>query len=354
MYLKYYNKVIDGILTIIPSNEISFDDEVLNYNFPPSKSQKLKTVMGFNKHCVVQDNVSVSDLFITGFEYLFENKLLDKSDIDSIVLVTQTPDYILPPTSNIIQGKLGLKQDMICIDINQGCAGYIIGLIQAFMFLDQENINTVALLNGDVLSKRVSKNDRNSYPLTGDAASITVVKKSQFKSIISGYVKMDGTKADSLIIPAGGFKLKSSKETSVLKEDETGNLRSLDHLIMKGDDVFNFVNREVPPMIEDTLKFAGITKEDIDYYMFHQPNKFLLTKLADKLGIPQNKMPNNIVENFGNSSGVTIPMNISFNLGDSLLDRTLNLCLSGFGVGLTWATLVLKVGNLRYNKIIRF
>jgi 3-oxoacyl-[acyl-carrier-protein] synthase-3 len=354
MNLKYFNKKIEGIITIIPSNEVFFDDEIENYNFSTSKSLKLKMAMGFEKHCIVEDNICISDLLIKGFVHLFDNNLLKKEDIDALILVTQTPDYILPPTSNIIQGKLGLKHSMICLDINQGCAGYIIGLTQAFMLLDQENINTVALLNADVLSKRVSKNDRNSYPLTGDAASITIVKKSEVKSTITGFIKMDGSGADSLIIPAGGFKLKSSADTAVLIEDNSGNFRSLDHLTMKGDDIFNFVNREVPPMIDEVLTYAGKSKEDIDFYMFHQPNKFLLTKLADKLKIPYNKMPSNIVANFGNSSGVTIPTNITFNLGDKLLNNSFNLCLAGFGVGLTWAALILDMGYLKFNKIIRF
>jgi 3-oxoacyl-[acyl-carrier-protein] synthase-3 len=137
-------------------------------------------------------------------------------------------------------------------------------------------------------------------------------------------------------------------------EDTAGNFRSLDNLVMKGDEVFNFVQREVPPMIEDLLFKADRSKDEVDYYMFHQPNKFMLNKLADKLGVPREKMPSNIVENFGNASGVTIPIAISYNLGGKLTKESFLLCMAGFGVGLTWASLLIQVGNLKFNEIIYY
>ncbi len=354
MNLSYKNKSIEGILTIIPQKEVSFEDEMHNYNFPIEKSRKLKLAMGYDKHCIVEDNVCSSDLVVFGLEYLFKNNLLNKDELDALVVVTQTPDYIMPPTSNVVQGRLGLKTDMICLDINQGCSGYIIGLIQAFMLLDQPEIKKVAVLNVDVLSKKVSRQDRNSFPLTGDGASVTIVVNSDENKIINGFIKMDGTSYDSLIIPAGGSKLPSSAETGILDEDKAGNFRSLDNLVMKGDEVFLFVQKEVPLMIDELMEASAFTKNDVDYFMFHQPNRFMLQKLAEKMKIPFEKMPNNIVANFGNSSGVTIPTNISFNLGAKLENSMQKICMAGFGVGLTWASLLMDVGNLRYNKIIRY
>jgi 3-oxoacyl-[acyl-carrier-protein] synthase III len=354
MNFKFANKRISGILTILPEHEVRFDDEMHNYNFSEAKSLKLKLTMGYNTHRVVEDGVCVSDLCSHGLEYLFSNNLLSKQEIDAIVLVTQSPDYFMPPTSNVIQGRLGLKEDMICMDINQGCAGYIVGLFQAFLLLEQDQINKVVLLNADVLSRKVSKRDRNSNPLIGDAASITVIDKSDIPNEIFGNLKMNGTKYDTLIIPAGGFKTPSTSETGVLVSDAAGNFRSLDHLVMRGDEVFNFVQSEVPPMIEDILKVAGKNREEIDYYMFHQPNKFMLNKLADKLGVPREKMPSNVVENFGNASGVSIPTAISYNLHDLLKENSYLMCLAGFGVGLTWASVLLRLENLKYNEIIYY
>ncbi len=354
MNLTFRDKAITGIITILPSKEVKFEDEMENYNFSTAKSLKLKIAMGYNTHRIVEENVSTSDLCIQGLNYLFENNYLQKDDIDALILITQSPDYFMPPTSNVIQGKLGLKNDMICFDINQGCAGYIIGLIQAFMLLDQDEINKVVLLNADIISRKVSKRDRNSNPLIGDGASVTIVEKSVKPNIIYGFLKMDGGGYDVLMIPAGGFKLPSSPETAIMNEDAAGNFRSLDHLVMKGDDVFNFVQREVPPMIEHLLDIAKINKQEVDYYMFHQPNKFMLNKLADKMEVPREKMPSNIVEKFGNASGVSIPTAITYNLGKKLTKKAYLICLSGFGVGLTWASIILNIKNLDFCEIIDY
>lgn len=354
MNLKFLNKRISGILTVLPENEIKFDDEIENYSFSASQSMKLKLIMGYNKRRIIKEGTSASDLCVFGLNYLFENKLLNKEDIDALVLVTQSPDHFMPPTSHIIHGELGLKQDVVCMDINQGCSGYVIGLNQAFMLLEQDAINKVVLLNADILSRKVSKNDRNNNPQIGDGASITIVEKGITNKPIYGTVKTDGSGADALIIPAGGFKLPSSPETSVLNKDESGNIRSLDHLVMKGDDVFNFVQREVPPMIETLLESASRNSEDVDYFIFHQPNKFMLNKLASKMGIPEEKMPNNIVENFGNSSSVTIPTTITFNLGEKLLKESYFICMAGYGVGLSWASLLLELENLTFCEMINF
>jgi len=354
MNLKFQNKKITGILTILPENEINFDDEIDNYNFSRGQTMKLKLIMGYDKRRIVKKGTTISDLCIFGMNYLFEKNLLKKDDIDALILLTQSPDHFMPPTSHIIQGKLDLKQDMICMDINQGCSGYVIGLNQAFFLLEQDEINKVVILNADILSRKVSKNDRNNNPQIGDGASITIVEKDSSTKTIFGSVKLDGKGADVLIIPAGGYKMPSTQKTAELKEDSAGNLRSLDHLVMKGDEVFNFVQREVPPMVDDLLKKAGRNKDEVDYYMSHQPNKFMLKKLADKLNIPYDKMPNNIVEKFGNASGVSLPTAITFNLGNKLLKDSLLICMAGFGTGLSWASILINLEKLSFCEIIDY
>jgi len=354
MNLKFKNKKITGILTILPKRVVTFEEEMGNYNFPEKKSLRLKKIMGYNTHRVAAEGQCSSDFCIHGLEYLFDNGLLRKDEIDALLFVSQSPDYFMPPTSNLIQGHFALKHDMICMDINQGCAGFELGLLQAFMLLDQESVNKVVLMNADVLSPKVSIHDRNSKPLIGDAASITIVEKSDDNEDINVAVKMDGTGAKALMIPAGGFRMPCSPETAIEHEDEAGNLRALDNLVMQGDDVFNFVQREVPPMIHDILERAGLSAGDIDWYMFHQPNKFMLQKLADAIGVPYEKMPSNIVENFGNASGVTVPTCISYNLGEKLEQKSYLMCLAGFGVGLTWASIIMRIGNVAFNRIIEY
>lgn len=354
MDFSFKNKCISGILTILPKKAVKFEDEMANYSFSPAKCMKLKLAMGYNEHRIAEPGQCSSDFCKFGLQYLFDNGMLKKEEIDALLFVSQSADYYMPPTSNLIHGHFGLKQDCLCMDINQGCAGFELGLIQAFLLLEQPAVKKVVLMNADVLSPKVSDQDRNSKPLIGDAAAITIVEKSKEENPIYANIKMDGTGAMVLNIPAGGFRMPSTPETAVMEQDAAGNFRSKNNLVMQGDDVFNFVQREVPPMIEHLYEQSGVDRNEVDWYMFHQPNKFMLHKLADKLGIPHEKMPANIVENFGNASGVTVPTCISYNLGDQLVNGKMRLCVAGFGVGLTWSSIMMEMGNMNFNNIIEF
>lgn len=353
MKLEYDGGRITGMLTVIPSNMKTFDEEMENYKASTARTKRLKAVMGYDRHHFVTDGTCTSDLAVFAMERLFQTGKLEKNDIGALILVTQSPDYFLPATSNVIHGRLGLSSDVYCLDINQGCAGFIIGLQQAFSILPQLSGRKAVLINADVLSRKVSKQDRNSWPLSGDAASVTVVGQGG-NDRIRGIIKMDGSRYDALIIPAGGFRQPSTSETAIMHDDGEGNLRSADNLCMQGGAVFNFMQTEVPPLIEEILDFAGKRKDEIDWYMFHQPNTFMVDKLADALGVPHEKMPSNIVTYFGNASGITIPTNICYNLGNKLLNDEYTICLSGFGVGLTWGSMVLKMGKLDFCEMTEY
>ncbi len=354
MNFLFRNRRIRGVLAVVPANQRTFVDEMANFNFPLARSLKLKEVMGYDRHRIVDGPVCSSDLACFGLEYLFRNNLLSPDGFDALYVVTQSPDYLMPPTSSVIQGRLGLKHDMFCMDINQGCAGFVIGLLQSFLLLDQPSVKRVVLINVDVISRKTSAKDRNSYPLVGDAASITVIERTEDDEAIHATLKMDGARREALMIPAGGLRLPSSPETAVLEDDGENNFRAKDHLRMDGSAVFNFVQVEVPPMIEELLHTAGVTSEEIDFFLFHQPNRFMLQKLADKMKVPYEKMPNNIVEHYGNASGVTIPMAICHNLRERLSSSAIRACLAGFGVGLTWASLLMRLGPLNFCDVIEF
>ena len=182
-------------------------EDMKDFDFPEEKSLKLKKVMGYDKRRIVTDGTCVSDLAVHGFHHLFNKGVVKPDEIDALVVVTQSPDYYMPATSNVIQGRLNLKHDMLCLDISQGCAGFVVGLMQAFMMLEQASINKVALVNADVLSRKVSRKDKNSFPLIGDAACITIVEKTDDRRPIHANLKMDGTHHEVLIIPAGGFRM---------------------------------------------------------------------------------------------------------------------------------------------------
>jgi 3-oxoacyl-[acyl-carrier-protein] synthase-3 len=354
MHLKFKNKRITGIISILPRLEVSYLDEIGNYNFSEKQSIKLGKIMGYGTRRIVDSHTTVSDLSTYGLNYLFENNLLAKDSFQAMVLCTQSPDQFIPATSNIIAGNLKLSEDVLCMDINQGCAGFEVGLLQAFMLLNTGSIDKVVLLNADVLSKKVSERDRNSRPLVGDYASITIIENCNNGNEIDVFIKMEGTGALSLQIPAGGFKMSANENTSKLVEDAAGNFRSLNDLVMKGDEVFNFVQTKVPELLTEMFYKLRIDRAFFDYYFFHQPNKFMLEKLAEKLEIPYEKMPNNICEKYGNGSNATVPLNICENLGEIALKNSYDVCLGGFGVGLTWSLIKCRLENLEFCEIINY
>lgn len=352
MQTIFRGKKISSILGILPQREGMFDDEVDNYSFPAKQTLRLKKIMGFNKHRLSKSTSTVSDFSIYGLQYMLEHAWIKKEDIGGIIVVTLCPDHFVPHISTIVQGKIGLDRDVICLDIAQGCCGFLIGLMEAYMLLEHLNEKKIVLINGDVLSHKISKKDRNDFPLIGDAATITIVENDNNAKDIYYEMHMDGSRGDALKIPAGAFRMPSTPETAIMLEQGDGNLRSYDHMHMDGSSIFNFVQTEVPILLEHMFLESGESKENIDYYLFHQPNRFMLQKLADKVGIPAEKFPMNLVENYGNPSGASIPLTAAFNLREELLSNMWRCCFSAFGSGLAWGGMILDFGKLKYCEII--
>lgn len=348
MRTVFKDKRIAGILTVLPENEVFFEDEVGNYSFPEKQSLRLKKVMGYEKHRIAKPETASSDLALFGLQHLMEAGRIKKEDIGALLVVTLTPDHFLPHVSNILHGKCGLSRDTVCMDIMQGCCGFMLGLMQGFALLNYMPDKKVVLVNADVLSHKVSKRDRNSYPLIGDAATITILENQAGAPDIYFNILTDGTGRDALGIPAGGSRMPCTAETSVMKDDGEGNFRSLDNMYMDGTAVLQFVMNEVPPMIDDTLSFAQRSKEEIEYFLFHQPNRFMMRKLAEKLEIPYEKVPMNIVESYGNASGASIPMDITANFPQMMCNEKHLVCLGAFGAGWCWGAAVTELGNMDF------
>jgi len=352
MNMRFENKRISGILSVVPENRVKFIDEIDNYGFSREKSLKLQKLMGFNERRIVENSECTSDLCIYGLEYLFNKGTLNKEEISALVLITQSPDHFMPSTSAIIHGKLGLGQDVLCFDINNGCTGYIYGLLQAFSLLNIPDIKKVVLLTGDTLSRRTNPQDRNISPLIGDGAAITIIENSPDPNEIFMNLFMDGSRSDWLIIPAGGFRMPSTDETRQTKVLPDGNKRSDEDLYMNGAGIFIFTQTDVFEGVKSLFEFAPCSINDIDYFMVHQPNEFMINKLSSKLGISLNKVPSNIVGIFGNPSAASIPLDICYNIRDLILEKSLKLCLVGFGVGLSWGGIIMDVGPLDFCELI--
>lgn len=351
MITEFRGKRIASMLGVLPEKEVSFDDEIGNYSFPAKQTIRLKKTMGYDRHRLSKETTTVSDFAVEGINHMMQEGWISQEDIGAIVTVTLCPDHFVPHISNIIQARCGFDTAVLCMDIAQGCCGFLIGLMQSFMLLEHMN-KKVLLVNGDVLSHKVSSRDRNDFPLIGDAATICILENAESDVPIYYEMNMDGTRAEALIIPAGGFRMPSNEQTSVMTDQGDGNFRSLNDMHMDGSTVFNFVQAEVPPMLEAAFMRTGKKVDDFDYFFFHQPNRFMLQKLAHKAGLPLEKMPMNLVENFGNSSGASIPLTAIYNSREDLLNKKNYCCLSAFGSGLSWGVVFMEIGLLAHCEYI--
>lgn len=352
MQTVFKGKRVSSILGILPEKVAFFDDEVGNYTFPERQTMRLKKIMGFNAHRLSKGTTTVSDFAITGLNYMFEHEWISKDEIGAVIVVTLCPDHFLPHISNIIQGECGLSYDVVCLDIAQGCCGYIVGLLQSFMLLEHLEDRKVVLINGDVLMHRISPQDRNEYPVMGDAAAISIVENTSDDKPVYLDLMMDGGRRDCLKIPAGGFRMPSTPETAEMKDSGDGNIRALDHMDMDGAEVLNFVMREVPPLVEGLYRRAGEDIKDTDYFLFHQPNRFMLEKLAQKMEIGKEKMPMDLVEKTGNPSGASIPLMTALDFGEQFEKRQYRCCLSGFGSGLAFGAALMDFGGFDHCEVL--
>ncbi len=351
MITTFTGKRISSMLGILPETVGYFDEEVNNYSFPPKQTMRLKKIMGYNQHRLAKDSSTVSDFAVYGLRYMLENNWIQRNEIGAVVVVTLCPDHFVPHISNIVQAACDLDTDIICMDIPQGCCGFLLGLMQSFMLLEHMKDKKVVLINGDVLSHKISKRDRNDFPLAGDGATIAVIECEGEDRI---YYEMhnDGKRGNALIIPAGGFRKPCTLETAVMKDQGDGNFRSLENMHMDGSTVFNFVQTEIPPMLKEAFKRTGQTLNEVDKFFFHQPNRFMLQKLAEKAGLPKEKLPMNLVENYGNLSGASIPMTAILNCKEELMKQRNRCCLAAFGSGLSWGVMFINIGCLTHCELI--
>jgi 3-oxoacyl-[acyl-carrier-protein] synthase III len=345
------NIKITGLCGVVPTNISKYDDELGNYSHSVESSVKLKKVMGYNEHRVVKGEATISDMVFQAFQQLESKGLIDVMDIDAIIVVTQTPDHHIPSTSSILHGLLGAKESCYCLDINDGCTGYLRGLFESSSLIRNSDSKKVLLITGDILSRKVSKNDRNSYPLVGDAVTLTLVEYQNVPNESPFELRSNGKGAFALTIPAGGMALPSSSLTSTLNEDEEGNIRALDHLVMKGREVFTFTQTTVITFIDEFLKeHSTITP---DSYFLHQANLFILERISRKLKVDSKQLPTDVIRKYGNSSSATIPMAMveKYRMLDFKKISEFAL-LAGFGVGLTWGAAILKLDSLQFCNLI--
>ncbi|WP_348767999.1 ketoacyl-ACP synthase III [uncultured Bacteroides sp.] len=348
-FLQFEGVGVSGMSACVPRRIIH------NYEYTEFFSQaEVKEVVdkiGIVERRFVDDKTCSSDLCFAAAERLISDMNIDKSEIDMLIFISQTPDYRMPATSVILQERLGLSHKTIAFDISLGCSAFIYGLTVAYSYAQQPNIRKVLLLDGETRSKVYSPKDRKTAFLFGDGGVAAIIEKGEKygKSFFS--LNSDGSRESLIKINAGGYRIPSSSETVKEKVvDEYGNIRTDEQGYMKGGDVFNFVIREIPNDIKATLEFAEMNIQAIDYYIFHQANNFMNSYLVSKLKIDVNKVPSTISK-FGNVSSVSVPLTIVSELKDKLIGNH-TILLSAFGVGMTWATGIVSMSDCYISDIV--
>jgi 3-oxoacyl-[acyl-carrier-protein] synthase-3 len=345
---------ISGIVTVVPSNFRLIDDEVDTlYNGDIKQIERIKKSIGLNKRHILKGNSTTADLCELAANKLLDGMQIDRSTIDAIITVTQTPDYFQPSTSAYLHGRLDLGQNCATFDVNQGCSGYVYGLWLGFMMLQTNSCENVLLLAGDTLSKVVNQADSNVATLFGDGASATLIQKSPMGTNSYFTIHSNGKKFDTIIQPKGAFRVPSKREINddrIL--DEVSDKRTLENLYMDGAEVFNFSIMTEPVAIKEILEISNSTEEEIDYIVFHQANKYIISNIARRLKFPLEKAPSETTGKYGNQSSASIPCTICDALREEVSSKKLNVVLSGFGVGLSWATCKLELDKIYCSEVI--
>lgn len=329
------NSQIKAMASYFPATILT--NEELAGIYPGWSSEKIFTKTGIRERRIAADDETASDMAIRAAENLFEKEQISRDNIDFIIFCTQASDYILPTSACLIQHALGIPKRAGAVDINLGCSGFVYALALANGLIASKSAKNVLVLTADTYSKFIHPMDKSVRTLFGDAATATLVVAAKHggKSIGPFEFGTDGSGAKDLIVETGGSRVARSAETAVEVEDSSGNIRSRDNLYMDGSAVMGFTLREVPRVVSALLERTGLTRDDIDLFILHQANRFMLDALRKKLAVPEEKLPIRM-ELVGNTVSSTIPLVLA-ELFDNGELQNKRIMLVGFGVGLSWA-----------------
>ena len=333
------NAQIKAISYYLP--EMTLTNNHLAEIFTDWTSDKILDKTGISSRHIVSSNETALDLAIRASNKLFEEHNILPEQIDFILLSTQSPDYILPTTACILQDKLGIPKSAGAIDFNLGCSAYIYGLALCKSLICSGIAKNILFITSETYTKHIHPMDKSTRTIFGDGAAATLVSVSNFDKIGSFVLGTDGSGAENLIIPSGGAKKPRNEDTKKEIYDETGNIRTEEHLYMNGPEIFNFTIREIPKCFNDTLTKNELLIDDIDMFVFHQANKFMLDYLRKKLHIPTEKFYVNLA-NIGNTVSASIPIALSMAEAEGKINKGDKLMLVGFGVGLSWGATVIQ------------
>lgn len=340
-FFEIKNVRIVGLSTCVPKTiRENRQLDILSEN----ESNKLISSIGIERRRMASEGICSSDLCFEAANKLIEELNWNKGDIDCLIFVSQTPDYILPATSCILQNRLGLKEECFALDISSGCSAWSDGLSVIVPLLSSGQMKKGLLLIGDILTSMCSSSDKISY-LLGDSGTVTALEFEEGAEGFKFHTGTDGSGYDAIIIHDGGFRNPFSSDSLTMREIKPGLKRNKLNLLMNGMDVFSFGIDKAPKSVKGLLEHHFLTKEDIDFYIFHQANLNLNETIRRKLKLPQEKVPYSL-NNFGNTGCASIPLTMTTMLGDELRNEKLRFLTCGFGTGLSWGSVIFETSSV--------
>jgi len=280
-----------------------------------------------------------SDLAFEAAQSLIEGLKWSRDEIDAIIVVTQSPDYVAPATAIILQDRLGLSSNAIAFDVNLGCSGYPFGLHLLSSMISAGGVRKGLLLVGD-------RGAQLENPIFSDAGTATALEFDETAPPIYFDLNSDGSGHQAIIFPVGGHR-----EPVALKHLIEGRERTID-LDLDGTAVLSFSTQRVPPAVEQLLDYARVQKSEVDYFLFHQANRMINETIRKKLELAAENVPSSL-RDFGNSSSASIPLTMTARINRELSKKPHRLLMCGFGIGLSWGTCLVDINNACFPDLIR-
>ena len=329
---------IKAISYYLPDKVVT--NEQLVEEFPEWSVDKVAKKVGVYSRHIAAKNETAGDLAEKAALKLFEEYGISPKEIDFVMLCTQSPDYFLPSTACILQDRLGIPSSSGAFDYNLGCSGCIYGMAIAKGLIEAGIAKNILLLTAETYSKYLHPSDKSNRSIFGDGAAACLISTEGFAEIGNFSLGTDGSGAEKLIVKTGAARFKDP--TGNHDVDDEGHTRYDDYLYMDGGGIFNFTLNTVPSMVKDILVKNRLDAYSIDYYVFHQANKFMLDTIRKICAIPQDKFHISL-EVVGNTVSSTMLIALKQCLENSIIHPNMRVMLAGFGVGLSWGGTVLKL-----------
>jgi 3-oxoacyl-[acyl-carrier-protein] synthase III len=328
---------ISAIEMYLPKKSVTNED--LAKDFPDWSPSKIVKKIGIAERHITTEHETALDLAREACQRLFQK--VDKQNIDFLLLCTQSPDFLLPTSACILQDQLGLSTMIGALDFNLGCSGFVYGLAIAKGLISAQVAKNVLLVTSETYSKHIHPQDRGNRSIFGDGAAASLITEADETQIFEFELGTDGRGWENLIIRNKGMRNPSNGKVEDWI-DESGAIRNDNNLYMNGPEIFNFTIDAVPKLITGVLKKNGIELTDVDYFIFHQANQYMLNYLRDIIGIQEEKFYLNMM-NTGNTVSATIPIAMKDALEKQLIKKGDKVLLAGFGVGYSYGATIITI-----------